>query len=81
MMRYQMLLKELVKYAERARLDCASDLQAAVNAMLRVPKAANDALHLNLLEGFREKIDERKLLSQVSAKRYKTNKFNFFFLS
>eukprot|EP00118_Oscarella_pearsei_P005439 m.25044 g.25044 ORF g.25044 m.25044 type:complete len:4584 (+) comp28725_c0_seq1:98-13849(+) len=64
MMRYQMLLKELVKYAERARLDCASDLQAAVNAMLRVPKTANDALHLNLLEGFTEEIDEKKLLTQ-----------------
>jgi hypothetical protein len=65
MTRYQLLLKQLVKYAEQAKLDCAAELQNAVNAMLRVPRTANDALNFELLVGFDMKnLDERKLLLQ-----------------
>ncbi len=46
--KYQLLLKELLDCCEQAS---AREIREGLDAMLAVPKKANDALHLSLLEG------------------------------
>ncbi|XP_077997324.1 muscle M-line assembly protein unc-89-like [Glandiceps talaboti] len=55
--KYQLLLKEIVKYTARAKQDCA-DLELAVDVMLQVPKRANDLMHISLIEGFPGNVED-----------------------
>ncbi|GAB6019934.1 hypothetical protein CHUAL_001465 [Chamberlinius hualienensis] len=52
-MKYQLLLKDLLKYTERAGLsDEVEDLRKAVRIMHIVPKMANDMMNVGRLQGF-----------------------------
>lgn len=52
-MKYQLMLKDILKYTERAGLTAeAESLQAAYNIMVVVPKAANDMMDVGRLQGF-----------------------------
>lgn len=52
-MKYQLLLKDILKYTERAkRTDEIEPLRAAFNIMVVVPKMANDMMDVGRLQGF-----------------------------
>ncbi|KAL5006006.1 hypothetical protein ScPMuIL_017164 [Solemya velum] len=63
-MKYQLLLRDIRKYTERAGLDI-SEWNKALNVMCVVPKAANDMMQVGRLQGFDGKITAQgKLLLQ-----------------
>jgi len=63
-MKYQLLLKDILKYTDRMGDDTKS-LQRAVQVMCVVPKAANDMMNVGRLQGFDGKITAQgKLLLQ-----------------
>uniref|UniRef100_A0A2C9L4D8 DH domain-containing protein n=1 Tax=Biomphalaria glabrata TaxID=6526 RepID=A0A2C9L4D8_BIOGL len=63
-MRYQLLLKDILKYTEKAGED-TTDLKKALTVMCIVPKAANDMMQVGRLQGFDGKITgQGKLLLQ-----------------
>ncbi|KAL3855028.1 hypothetical protein ACJMK2_014258 [Sinanodonta woodiana] len=63
-MKYQLLLKDILKYTEKAGLD-ATALRKACEVMCVVPKAANDMMQVGRLQGFDGKITAQgKLLLQ-----------------
>ncbi|BFZ15658.1 hypothetical protein BsWGS_18696 [Bradybaena similaris] len=63
-MRYQLLLKDIVKYTEKAEED-PTELRKALRVMCVVPKAANDMMQVGRLQGFDGKITAQgKLLLQ-----------------
>lgn len=68
-MKYQLLLKDILKYTEKAGLvKEAEDLRKAVHVMHVVPKAANDMMCVGRLQGFDGKIAAQgKLLLQGSV--------------
>lgn len=52
-MKYQLLLRDLYKYTERAHLTSEMDtLRQATHVMHVVPKAANDMMDVGRLQGF-----------------------------
>lgn len=52
-MKYQLMLKDILKYTERAGLTNEIDpLRAAFKIMVIVPKAANDMMDVGRLQGF-----------------------------
>lgn len=52
-MKYQLLLRDMFKYTERARLTDEMDkLRLAMHVMQVVPKAANDMMEVSRLKGF-----------------------------
>ncbi|XP_050432765.1 triple functional domain protein isoform X1 [Adelges cooleyi] len=56
-MKYQLLLRDMYKYTERARLaEEMEALQMAMQVMKVVPKAANDMMDVGRLQGFDGKI-------------------------
>ncbi|RWS15945.1 triple functional domain protein-like protein, partial [Dinothrombium tinctorium] len=65
-MKYQLLLKDILKYTEKAGLEKeAEDLRKAVHIMHVVPKAADDMMTVGRLQGFEGKITAQgKLLLQ-----------------
>ncbi|XP_022663645.1 triple functional domain protein-like isoform X3 [Varroa destructor] len=65
-MKYQLLLKDILKYTERAKLTKeAEDLKKAVHVMHVVPKSANDMMCVGRLQGFEGKVTAQgKLLLQ-----------------
>lgn len=65
-MKYQLLLKDILKYTEKAGLEEeAQNLRKAVHIMHVVPKAANDMMNVGRLQGFDGKITgQGKLLQQ-----------------
>ncbi|GIX93710.1 triple functional domain protein [Caerostris darwini] len=65
-MKYQLLLKDILKYTEKANLEEeAQNLRKAVQIMHVVPKAANDMMNVGRLQGFDGKITAQgKLLQQ-----------------
>lgn len=65
-MKYQLLLKDILKYTEKAgAVREAEDLKRAVQIMHVVPKAANDMMCVGRLEGYTGKITAQgKLLQQ-----------------
>ncbi|RUS82343.1 hypothetical protein EGW08_009896, partial [Elysia chlorotica] len=73
-MRYQLLLKDILKYTERAKED-PTDLKKALRVMCVVPKAANDMMQVGRLQGFDGKItsqgnlllQDTLLVSEVSS--------------
>ncbi|CAH1789675.1 unnamed protein product [Owenia fusiformis] len=63
-MKYQLLLKDIMKHTEKAGLD-TTDLKKALEVMHVVPKAANDMMQVGRLQGFDGKITAQgKLLHQ-----------------
>ena len=65
-MKYQLLLKDIHKYTEKAGLAKEADeLRKALHVMHVVPKAANDMMSVGRLQGFDGKITAQgKLLLQ-----------------
>ncbi|XP_029461100.1 kalirin isoform X1 [Rhinatrema bivittatum] len=62
--KYQLLLKDFLKYSEKAGLEC-SDIEKAVELMCLVPKRCNDMMNLGRLQGFEGKLTAQgKLLQQ-----------------
>ncbi|KAF5295457.1 hypothetical protein FQR65_LT10445 [Abscondita terminalis] len=56
-MKYQLLLKDILKHTERAGLKSeAESLKSALEVMIVVPKAANDMMDVGRLQGFDGKI-------------------------
>jgi hypothetical protein len=63
-MRYQLLLKDILKYTEKAEED-PTELKKALRVMCIVPKAANDMMQVGRLQGFDGKLTQQgKLLLQ-----------------
>nr|XP_014699507.2 rho guanine nucleotide exchange factor 25 isoform X2 [Equus asinus] len=63
-MKYQLLLKDFLKYYSRAGMD-TEELERAVEVMCFVPKRCNDMMTLGRLRGFEGKLTAQgKLLSQ-----------------
>ncbi|ESN93100.1 hypothetical protein HELRODRAFT_69535, partial [Helobdella robusta] len=63
-MKYQLLLKDILKYTERAHLN-TTDLEKALKVMHVVPKAADDMMNVGRLQGFDGKVTAQgKLLLQ-----------------
>uniref|UniRef100_A0A5S6QCN5 Non-specific serine/threonine protein kinase n=1 Tax=Trichuris muris TaxID=70415 RepID=A0A5S6QCN5_TRIMR len=63
-MKYQLLLKDILKYTERAGEDTVT-LQKALQVMHVVPKACDNMMHVGRLQGFDGKITSQgKLLHQ-----------------
>lgn len=62
--KYQLLLKDFLKYSEKAGLEC-SEIQKAFDIMCLVPKHCNDMMNLGRLQGFEGKLTAQgKLLQQ-----------------
>ncbi|DAA17791.1 TPA: triple functional domain (PTPRF interacting) [Bos taurus] len=62
--KYQLLLKDFLKYSKKASLD-TSELERAVEVMCVVPKRCNDMMNVGRLQGFDGKIvAQGKLLLQ-----------------
>uniref|UniRef100_A0AAR2KVC0 non-specific serine/threonine protein kinase n=1 Tax=Pygocentrus nattereri TaxID=42514 RepID=A0AAR2KVC0_PYGNA len=62
--KYQLLLKDFLKYSSKAGLDC-QDIERAVGLMSQVPKLCNDMMNLGRLQGFEGKLTSQgKLLQQ-----------------
>ncbi|XP_014879636.1 triple functional domain protein-like isoform X1 [Poecilia latipinna] len=53
--KYQLLLKELLTCCEEGK----GEIKDGLEVMLNVPKKANDAMHLSMLEGFDENIESQ----------------------
>ncbi|KAK5890132.1 hypothetical protein CesoFtcFv8_013689 [Champsocephalus esox] len=63
--KYQLLLKEMLKYSKRC--EGADDLQAALTSILGILKAVNDSMHLIAITGYEgNKSELGKLLMQGS---------------
>ncbi|XP_048873886.1 rho guanine nucleotide exchange factor 25 isoform X1 [Brienomyrus brachyistius] len=63
-MKYQLLLKDFLKYSTKAGMDTA-ELEKAVEVMCFVPKRCNDMMNVGRLQGFEGKITAQgKLLQQ-----------------
>ncbi|XP_070187687.1 triple functional domain protein-like isoform X2 [Littorina saxatilis] len=63
-MRYQLLMKDILKYTEKAGVD-STEMKKALRVMCVVPKAANDMMQVGRLQGFNGKITAQgKLLLQ-----------------
>lgn len=65
-MKYQLLLKDILRYTERAQLERErQELAKAVEIMLVVPKAADDMMNVGRLAGFPGKLTAQgKLIKQ-----------------
>uniref|UniRef100_A0A3P9QG14 Kalirin RhoGEF kinase b n=1 Tax=Poecilia reticulata TaxID=8081 RepID=A0A3P9QG14_POERE len=62
--KYQLLLKDFLKYTTKAGLDC-EEVQKAVELMSLVPKRCNDMMNLGRLQGYEGKLTSQgKLLQQ-----------------
>ncbi|XP_078796302.1 kalirin isoform X1 [Oryzias latipes] len=62
--KYQLLLKDFLKYSTKAGIDC-EQIEKAVDLMSQVPKLCNDMMNLGRLQGFEGNlINQGKLLQQ-----------------
>ncbi|XP_042613737.1 kalirin RhoGEF kinase b isoform X1 [Cyprinus carpio] len=62
--KYQLLLKDFLKYSTKAGLDC-KEIEKAVDLMSLVPKQCNDMMNLGRLQGYEGKLTAQgKLLQQ-----------------
>ncbi|KAM4026041.1 kalirin isoform 3-T3 [Anomaloglossus baeobatrachus] len=62
--KYQLLLKDFLKYSQKAGLEC-TEIEKAVELMCLVPKRCNDMMNLGRLQGFEGKLTAQgKLLQQ-----------------
>lgn len=52
-MKYQLMLKDISKYTERAgEQDAMDQLRGALHVMHEIPKAANDMMNVSRLQNF-----------------------------
>lgn len=64
-MKYQLMLKDILKYTERAGMtDEIEPLRAAYTIMVIVPKAANDMMDVGRLQGF--EVSKNFILNYIS---------------
>uniref|UniRef100_A0A3Q1JLP4 Rho guanine nucleotide exchange factor 25 n=1 Tax=Anabas testudineus TaxID=64144 RepID=A0A3Q1JLP4_ANATE len=62
--KYQLLLKDFLKYSSKAGMDC-EQIEKAVDFMSQVPKLCNDMMNLGRLQGYEGKLTSQgKLLQQ-----------------
>nr|XP_033469025.1 kalirin isoform X2 [Epinephelus lanceolatus] len=62
--KYQLLLKDFLKYSSKAGMDC-EQIEKAVDLMSQVPKLCNDMMNLGRLQGYEGKLTcQGKLLQQ-----------------
>ncbi|XP_042350513.1 kalirin-like [Plectropomus leopardus] len=62
--KYQLLLKDFLKYSSKAGMDC-DQIEKAVDLMSQVPKLCNDMMNLGRLQGYEGKLTcQGKLLQQ-----------------
>ncbi|XP_075870077.1 kalirin isoform X2 [Nelusetta ayraudi] len=62
--KYQLLLKDFLKFSSKAGLDC-DQIEKAVDLMSQVPKLCNDMMNLGRLQGYEGKLTSQgKLLQQ-----------------
>ncbi|KAM4559204.1 kalirin isoform 1-T1 [Odontesthes bonariensis] len=62
--KYQLLLKDFLKYSTKAGMDC-EQIEKAVGLMSQVPKLCNDMMNLGRLQGYEGKLtNQGKLLQQ-----------------
>ncbi|XP_067460366.1 kalirin isoform X4 [Thunnus thynnus] len=62
--KYQLLLKDFLKYSSKAGMDC-EQIEKAVDLMSQVPKLCNDMMNLGRLQGYEGKLTSQgKLLQQ-----------------
>ncbi|XP_068102370.1 kalirin isoform X10 [Hyperolius riggenbachi] len=62
--KYQLLLKDFLKFSQKAGLEC-SEIEKSVDLMCLVPKRCNDMMNLGRLQGFEGKLTAQgKLLQQ-----------------
>uniref|UniRef100_A0A4W6G2E8 non-specific serine/threonine protein kinase n=1 Tax=Lates calcarifer TaxID=8187 RepID=A0A4W6G2E8_LATCA len=62
--KYQLLLKDFLKYSTKAGIDC-EQIEKAVDLMSQVPKLCNDMMNLGRLQGYEGKLTSQgKLLQQ-----------------
>uniref|UniRef100_A0A8D3A9Y8 non-specific serine/threonine protein kinase n=1 Tax=Scophthalmus maximus TaxID=52904 RepID=A0A8D3A9Y8_SCOMX len=62
--KYQLLLKDFLKFSSKAGLDC-EQIEKAVGLMSQVPKLCNDMMNLGRLQGYEGKLTSQgKLLQQ-----------------
>ncbi|KAG7240412.1 hypothetical protein INR49_026983 [Caranx melampygus] len=62
--KYQLLLKDFLKYSSKAGMDC-KEIEKAVDLMSQVPKLCNDMMNLGRLQGYEGKLTSQgKLLQQ-----------------
>lgn len=62
--KYQLLLKDFLKYSTKAGMDC-EQIEKAVDLMSQVPKLCNDMMNLGRLQGYEGKLTSQgKLLQQ-----------------
>ncbi|XP_061081598.1 kalirin [Conger conger] len=62
--KYQLLLKDFLKYSSKAGVDC-QEIEKAVDLMFLVPKRCNDMMNLGRLQGYEGKLTSQgKLLQQ-----------------
>uniref|UniRef100_A0AAQ4RSS0 Uncharacterized protein n=1 Tax=Gasterosteus aculeatus aculeatus TaxID=481459 RepID=A0AAQ4RSS0_GASAC len=62
--KYQLLLKDFLKYSSKAGIDC-EQIEKAVDLMSQVPKLCNDMMNLGRLQGYEGKLMcQGKLLQQ-----------------
>ncbi|XP_056145619.1 kalirin [Lampris incognitus] len=62
--KYQLLLKDFLKYSTKAGMDC-EQIKKAVDLMSQVPKLCNDMMNLGRLQGYEGKLTSQgKLLQQ-----------------
>uniref|UniRef100_A0A1A8F278 Rho guanine nucleotide exchange factor 25 n=3 Tax=Nothobranchius TaxID=28779 RepID=A0A1A8F278_9TELE len=62
--KYQLLLKDFLKFSSKAGMDC-KDIEKAVEFMSEVPKLCNDMMNLGRLQGYEGKLtNQGKLLQQ-----------------
>ncbi|XP_054471827.1 kalirin [Anoplopoma fimbria] len=62
--KYQLLLKDFLKYSSKAGIDC-EQMEKAVGLMSQVPKLCNDMMNLGRLQGYEGKLTcQGKLLQQ-----------------
>ncbi|XP_059417381.1 kalirin isoform X2 [Carassius carassius] len=61
--KYQLLLKDFLKYSAKAGLNC-QDIERAVDLMSQVPKLCNDMMNLGRLQGFEGKLTSQGKLMQ-----------------
>uniref|UniRef100_A0A8C2J141 non-specific serine/threonine protein kinase n=1 Tax=Cyprinus carpio TaxID=7962 RepID=A0A8C2J141_CYPCA len=61
--KYQLLLKDFLKYSAKAGLNC-QDIERAVDLMSQVPKLCNDMMNLGRLQGFEFDTHSESLLTK-----------------
>ncbi|TNN04436.1 hypothetical protein fugu_001465, partial [Takifugu bimaculatus] len=62
--KYQLLLKDFLKFSSKAGMDC-EQIEKAVDLMSQVPKLCNDMMNLGRLQGYEGKLTSQgKLLQQ-----------------